>query len=631
MTPLRFFLASVIAPALLTHQLLFAQQVEPPPSESEEDSRPAPQATVVEEIVVSAHLEEARRDTVGSSVTVIESDEIGAREKVPVLELLRRVPGLEAVQGGGPGKVASVLMRGGSSSHTLVLIDGVRVNNATTGSFDFADLKADNIERIEVLRGPQSSLYGSEAVGGVISIMTKRGLKGLHLTARAEAGSDRFRHFKLSMEGGIQKLDYSLSVADLETEGVSAASESAGNSEPDAYDNLAFSGRVGWSFAGNGRADLTVRYTEGDTELDGFTFGIGPTDDLNALQEREFLQTSAKVEKPLTRRWKQTFVLGATEDDLRGRDEDTVFSNFDITSRLAEFRSLSDISLTKTDTLTLGYSVEKRRGEVRGAFDEAVYLHSVFLENRWSWQERLHLSVGLRNDDHSSFGTETTFRLTGSYLLPSTRSRLHASVGSGFKAPTLNDLYFPGFGNTELAPETSRGFDLGFEQDLLRRKLGFDVTYFDNEFENLIIFDPVVSRPENLAQGRAKGLEVTLKLSPSQDLELVASHTYTDSEDSATGRPLPRRPEHRSTLDLLLHGARRLSGMLSVIVVRNRIDFDLGEMDDYERVDLTLGYGWTRSLRPYLRIENLLDQDYEEIPGFTTPGFTAALGLRMGV
>ena len=624
-------LASTVAAVICITEPLDAQSQKPRTAEANaavEAADPSePQATVDEEIVVSANRVETPARKVGSSITVISREEIERRHKTSVLELLRTVPGLEVAQSGGPGKVTSVFIRGGNSAHTLVLVDGVRVNSNTSGDFNFSDLTTDNLERIEVLRGPQGGLYGSEAVTGAISITTRRGVGPARAWAGGELGSDSLSRWRAGVTGGTDIWDYSVAVAEVSTDGVSAASEAAGNTEDDPWRNLTASGRLGLTFLTNGRADLAVRYVDGDTDVDGFTFGVGPTDELDARNQREMLTTGLAISKPLASWWNQTFFIGVGRDELIG--EDPSFSDFEIVSETREFLTQSELSLSANDTLTIGYRLEERQADSVGSFEESLYQRSFFAQNLWSWQDRHHLTVSVRNDDYSDFGDETTYRFTGS-LLFGAGTRLHGTWGTGFKAPTFNDLFFPGLGNPDLRPESSEGIDLGIEQTWSGGRLAVDLTWFDNEIEDLILFT-FPAGFVNVGEAASEGFELSARWEPTKKLLLRASHTFTDSEDLATGLQLARRPQHRTTFYAAFEPLPRLRCTASLVVVRDRIDSDGSPMDDYERVDLSLDYRATKWLRPYLRLENLFDQDYSEIPGFTSPGLSAAVGLDVGL
>ncbi|MEO1367524.1 MAG: TonB-dependent receptor, partial [Acidobacteriota bacterium] len=552
-------------------------------------------------------------------------DEIERRNQPTVLELLRTVPGLAMAQNGGPGKTASVFIRGGNSSHTLVLIDGVRVNNNTTGALDFADLTAVNVEKIEIIRGPQGVLHGSEAVSGVVSITTRRGAGDASGWVRASAGTEDYTRFAAGVRGGNERFDYSIGAARVDTDGVSAASEANGNTEADPWENFTVNGQLGGAFWGDGRVDLTLRYTDAETGIDGFVFGIGPADDLNALQTRELFSGALTVSKPVTDRWTQTLGVSSATEDLAGIDPDNPFGNFTIESETLSVVTQADIEINAGNAISLGYRTEER--DAVSSFDESLDIDSLFGEYRWSPSERVNVSVGVRNDDHTFFGDETTYRLSLSARL-SEAARLHGSFGTGFKAPTLSELFFPSFGNLDLDPETSEAFDLGVELRFADGDAVLDVTYFDTEFEDLILFT-FPAGFVNVAEATSEGVELSLDWAINDAVKLRASHTYNDTEDLSTGLQLARRPEQRTTFGLDVDIDERWSGALIGIAVNDRIDSTTEEMDDYVRFDLSVAYQATERLRPFVRIENLFDEDYSEIPGFTSPGFTAVGGLHV--
>lgn len=606
-------------------------------AQAEDTTSVSSRPTLHDEIVVTPDRRERRRSQVGSSVTVITAEEIDRRESATVADLLRTVPGVEVARGGGPGQVTSVFVRGGSSSQTLVLIDGVRVNSSTTGAFDFADLPSDLIERIEIVRGPQSTLWGSEAVAGVVSITTRRGGDGFRVDLLAEAGQDDQRRLRAVVAGGDDRLSYSVAVSDEETDGVSAASERRGNTEKDPALRTAVAASLGAALGESGRLDFHLRYTDAEVGVDGFDFLVGPVDDPDYLQSRESLSADLRYSGSFGR-VEQSVLVGVADDDLRGDDPTDLFNNFAITSRVTQIAAQTDVRLVGAseiddgegidDTLTLGLRYEDRQGSSAGFFDESTEIVSIFVQNAWSWRDRVHLTLGARHDDHDVFGGETTWR--GSFSARAGRStRLHGSVGSGFKAPTLNDLFFPGFSNPNLSPETSTAFDGGVEHTSLGGRLLVDATYFSIDFDDLIAFDFTTFLPQNIASARSRGLEFSAEYQVSAGFKLVASQTWNETEDLGSGLALARRPEQRSVVQIFFRPARRLDGHVAWVSSRDRIDSDGSPMDDLERLDLTLHYRVSERLEPYLRIENLFDADDEVIPGFTTPGARGALGLRL--
>lgn len=597
-----------------------------PAQEDPQDPQQSQQLTLSEEIVVTANRVPSEAETVGSSVTVIGREEIERRHQSTVLDLLRTVPGLEVSQSGGPGTVASVFIRGANSNHTLVLVDGVRVTN-TSGGFDFSALRADNVERIEVLRGPQSTLYGSEAIGGVVSITTRQGRTGFHAELDARAGSHDTREGRISLDGGTSRLDYSLVVADRQTDGVSAASESRGNTEEDPYSDLSASARLGANVLGDGRIDLVLRRVEAEGDLDGFTFGVGPTDDLDYDQERELSVGSLQFSKPLTSWWNLRLHLNTSEDEIRATDPTDVFNAYDIRSRLREVGTQSDLTLG-SHILTVGAASERREGENLGSYDRSLDVDSYYLQDQWSWNDRLFLTAGARHDRYSRFGDETTGRVTASYLWPNAW-KIHGSYGTGFRGPSFDELFFPFIGNPELRPETSRGADLGLERTFRNGAVVTGLTLFSNRYEDLISYDFANFTFGNIREADSDGVEATLRVQPRADLEIQSSYTWNETEDRDTGLPLARRPKHRLTLLTAFEPTERLRGTASLVAVDDRIDSDNTEMDSAERVDLSLEYRLLSWLQPYVVVQNLLDDDTEEVPGYTSWGRSAFLGIRI--
>ena len=577
---------------------------------------------LAEEIVVSANRYEVPASEVGSAVTVITAAEIERRNPVAVLDLLRTVPGTEVTHAGGPGKIATVRVRGGSGAQALILVDGVRLNSVTGGTVDFANLLATNIERVEVLRGPQAT-YGSEAMTGVISITTGRGGPGWTLNATGETGTHDHRRFDLGLQGATDRWDYSVSATDLTTDGVSHRAVKGGAVEDDPFENRTYSTRLGTAFLDDGRIDLRVRSYRGDTAVDGFG-----AEDLNAMAAQNEDTVALVVEKDFTSFWRQTLRVGRTEGSLLGTDPDTIWNNYEIRSEIRQIDLQSDIALAADNVLNVGFGTEKRRGLSVGTFDEEADLDSWFVQDQWSITDTVHVTAAVRGDEHSTFGSETSHRATLSGGWSDGRGRVHGSYGTAFRAPNFNELYFPFSGDPNLLPETTGGFDIGVEQRIGGSGVTLDLTWFDIEFDQLIEFDLTSFAFANVAQARSTGAEFTLRYRPDIRASLEFSHTYNRTENKATGNLLARRPKNRTTAVAQLQPTDRLGGALMAAFVSDRIDSNGAVMDDYTKVDVHLSYA--RSvLKPFVRVENLLDEDYFEVPGFVTPGRTVVVGLKL--
>ncbi len=470
---------------------------------------------------------------VGSAVTVIAAEEIQRRNPVAVLDLLRTVPGAEVTHAGGPGKIATVRVRGGSGAQALILVDGVRINSVAGGTVDFANLLAANIERIEVLRGPQAT-YGSEAMTGVISITTSRGGPGWRLNGTGEAGTHSHRRYELGFLGASDRWDYSVSATDLSTDGVSHRAIEGGAVEDDPFENQTYSTRLGAAFLDDGRIDLRVRSYRGDTALDGF----GP-EDLNAMAGQDEDTMALVVEKDFTSFWRQTVRVGQTEGTLLGTDPDTIWNNYEIRSDIRQIDLQSDITLAADNVLNLGFGVENRRGLSVGTFDEEANLESWFVQDQWSITDNVHVTAAVRGDEHSTFGSETSHRATLSGGWSDGRGRVHGSYGTAFRAPNFNELYFPFSGDPHLLPETTEGFDIGVQQRIGDSGLTLDLTWFDIDFDQLIEFDLTSFTFGNVAQASSSGAELVLRYRPNIDYGLEFSHTYNRTEDKATATRWP--------------------------------------------------------------------------------------------
>jgi len=624
-------------------------KVDSPPSDDEKESlshdeKPSPEIpkdslpqddkdeqkeNTSEETVITPTRTKQPLKNIGSSVSVITRKDIENSKAPLLLDVLRQVPGLEVTRTQGIGGTTSLFIRGASAAQTLVFVDGVQMNSPTSGAFNFANLTTDNIERVEILRGPQSTLYGSEAIGGVVNIITKKGAGDNKVILGTEYGMHETYRETINVSGGKEKFDYSVGASYLKTHGISAASS---GSEEDGYENFTGSSRLGWNFMGDGRVDTTMRGTHSDFEYDAFEFGIGPVDDPDRRQTTDEVLFSTKVSKTFFDIWTPSFLVSVNDSELKGFDPTDESGEFRIPTRVWRAEHQSDFSLFDVDTITLGYEYEALEGENEGTFDKQTYWNNaVFLQNQVELFESLNWTVGLRHDDYSTFGSHLTYRTTASYRIEEIGTRFHGSWGKGFRSPSLNELFFPFYGNPNLSPEESKGWDFGVEKEILKDKLTMDVTYFENDFTNLITaaVQPDGSYlAENVARAESQGVETSLTYKPFTKLSLTGTYTYTDTKDREKEQQLPRRPRNRTTLGINTQPLEKLNVNLTGVMVRDRINSDGKEMDNYWSVDQVTRYDITRSMTAYVRFENLFDYDYEEVTGFGSLGFTAYGGLE---
>lgn len=605
------------------------------PASAANDGTPLePNPPLSEEVVVSANLTATESDKVGTSVTVVGRDEIEARHASSVIELLRGLPGVAAVQNGGPGRAASAFLRGANSSHTLVLVDGTRVNSLTSGAYDFADLVPEQVERIEIVRGPQSSLYGSEAIGGVINVVTRRGAAGAPATLSAEVGPYASHRLQGSAAGANDAFDWRVSAANERLPGWSLAARRAGDEAAFPYRNTTAAGLVGAALPGGGRAELSLRWADATVHPDGFgedpeSGAFGPVAAPRFTQRRKEAIGSGKVQWAIGDVWRPSVRIGVNREDLAGSDPDDVYNNFHIGTLATNVTAQVDVRLPHADTLTAGVSYERRKGDEAGSYDETVTVRSVFAQNQWSIADRLYLTAAVRHDRHSVFGGRATYRATAAWLLPSVAGRVHASYGTGFKAPTFVDLYYPYYGNPALRPETSTGYDIGLEKHFANRRVTADVTVFHNTFRDLINFDLNTFLAANIDRARARGVESSVSITLSKSVQLGASYTWTDSENAATGKPLPRRPVHQGSLSARWQASQRVGLGLGWFVARGRIEADGATLDDVARLDASVDVAVAHAAKLFVRAQNLTGATYEEVRGYRSPGRFATLGMAV--
>ncbi len=581
-----------------------------------------------EETVITPTRTKQLLKNVGSSISIITQKDIESSKAPLLLDVLRQVPGLEVTRTQGIGGTTSLFIRGASAAQTLVFVDGVQMNSPTTGAFNFANLTTDNIERVEILRGPQSTLYGSEAMGGVINIITKKGTGDTKVILGTEYGMHDTYRETVHVSGGKERFDYSMGASYLKTHGISAASS---GSEKDGYENFTGSARLGWNFLDNGRVDTTVRGSHSDFEYDAFVYGVGAVDDPDRRQTTDEILFSTKVHKTFFDLWTPSFLVSVNDTELKGLDPTDESGEFRIPTRVWRLEHQSDFTLFDIDTVTLGYEYEVQEGENAGKFDKTFWNNALFFQNQIKLFESLTWTAGLRYDDYSTFGNNLTYRTTASYNNEKIGTRFHGSWGKGFRAPGLNELFFPFFGNPDLNPEESKGWDFGVEKEILKDKLSMDVTYFENDFTNLITaaIQPDGSfLAENVAKAASEGIEMTLTYKPSTRLSLTGTYTYTETRDRDEDRQLPRRPRNRATLGINTQPLTKLNMTVTGVMVRDRIDSDGKEMDNYWTVNQITRYDITKLMAAYVRFENLFDYDYEEVTGFGTLGFTAYGGLE---
>lgn len=607
-------------------------------------------ARLPDSIVVTANRSETPLREIASSITVVTADQIARSQDAMVADVLRKVPGLDVVQNGGTGQLTSVFLRGANAHHTLIIVDGIKMNDPSTpnGSFDISNLSVDNIERIEILRGPQSVLYGSDAIGGVIQVFTRRGGRRPQVTASSEAGAFKTYEGHVVLSGQAENLDYSAALSRRDTKGISATGGRKKGFEADGYTNTTFSASLGFRASESVELRLTGRITDSDADLDK-AFGIFDDPDY-ALSSKEKSAGLRLLYGAAGRLFKQQAGIYLTDyerstDDIKDDDhpfdaEDTYYEG----SRL-KVDWQSTLTFSPGNEVMLGAEIETEKFSQDLHFSYWDFWSNsqaqstlvipevdartmgIFVHERLNIGRHWFSTVGFRLDDHEQFGSIGTYRLTTAYLFDNPGIKIKSSIGTGFKAPSLYQLYDSTYGNPYLQPERTRGWELGLETWLFSEKLQTGASWYSSFYKELIV------GTVNVARAKCRGIEAFAELevgSASARLD----YTYTRSRD-AFDSVLVRRPQHKASLSLHHRPTERLSWNLVIRYIGARVDLDFGEwpaqrvsLADYGVMDISAAYDLSRRLQLFGRINNLFDADYTEVFTYGTAPRAGYLGLK---
>jgi vitamin B12 transporter len=640
-----------------------------------EEAKSGDQVEVIEtpEVFISATKTETPVKHVTSAVEMISGEQMQQRKLKTVVEALRLAQGLAVFQSGGPGTLAQVRMRGGTPQQTLVLIDGAIVNSATDGTYNFANLTTDNIERIEILRGSQGMMWGSDAMGGVINIITKRGRETPNISAFAEYGSFTTIREGASMTGKKGPVDVAATLSRWDTSNFSAINYRRGAAERDGFHNWQGSTKLGVDLPKDGRLEFNFRWMDGITNLDGTTFnpvtsGFDPADVLGAKTRRKQYVYTGSYLQPITNWWSQRLTLARATDSFTtnsGTVERNVVtgavgipfalsSEIDTTSNRLEWQH--DFQIVKPLSVTAGYQFREQMGENLDTLTGTTTLprkiissNAGFAEAKLNLWDRLFGTAGIRQDEYNVFGSATTYRATGGYLHKETGTKLRGSYGTGFRAPTINDLFFPGFGNPNLQPEKSKGWDVALDQSLFNDRVVVSVGYFRTHYRNLIlsVFDPggVCSFSlfgfcaANIGEARAQGIESSAKVKlirdqpwiKSLDIQLHYTQTSTRNETDNANTRLPQWPLNQWSAILSYQPIEALRANLEARFVGQRFN-DTNNEDSLPHFyvwNASFSYDLNKTVQIYGRADNIFNRKYEEVLFFGTPVRSVFGGVRV--
>jgi vitamin B12 transporter len=590
--------------------------------------------TPLPEVVITATKTETERWRTANSITVIDRKKIDEQQFKMVPDALRQVPGLVIADRGTAGSTNGIFLRGTNSDQTLVVIDGRPIPANVAGLYNIETMTLDNVERIEVLRGPAASLYGGKTLGGVINIITRsgRGMEKPQTTLSWEGGSFGTFRESLGTRGASGIYDWSLELSRLDTQGYRINSQMQ-------LSNAA--AKFGAQLADSLRFNLDLRYYNADVGVPGANTGFGANDP-NDHVLTEFWSLSPRFVWETSDRWTQTLTYQfGNLRQVATNFTPTFGLNNRITSRNHFWEYQSVFKATDWWTITAGAWLQDI-GYSRGSdavpantydVDQAETNWALYLQSQAEILPGWNLTGGLRHDEYSDFEDATTWRAGTSWRLPWTQTMLHANYGTAFAPASPQNREAALFGNPGfLAPEQSKGFEFGIEQPFANNKATVSLTWFRNNISNLIVFTPPFGPLQQINQARTEGLEAALSWQPADYFGFNAQYTYLDADDLTASTRLVRRPRHTISADKWVKPVPKLRIGLGALYVIDREDgFGAAQRDieDYLRLRLTASYEVCKNLEIFARVENLLSERYEEVLGFPAMRTGAYAGFRL--
>lgn len=610
-------------------------------------------------ISITANRSPTAIQRVGSAISIVSGDTVRAGNQASLVQTLRNVPGLDITETGGPGGTTSIRLRGANAGQTLVLIDGIRVNDPSSGSgeFDFASIAPGLIDRIEVLRGPQSALYGSDAIGGVINIITKRGKGPLQTFAQVEGGSYGTALGNAAAHGKQGPISYAFAVSALRSDKFSSygyrvrrIEATRPNLENDPLNRYGGYARIGYDAGGPFRVEIGTMGTFTRAEYDA-AFGAFPDTkskvssafhssfvraELDSFENR--LKQSLVIYSNRTRRKYDSISYGANT-----LPANTFYDKYDYIGLRHGVEYQANIGLDRFGSLILGGKLERETVENYTEtllpaptartkdVDKGQDSRALFALWQVPVGERFDLSLGARIDHYPNVATFRTWRATAAYRIDETGTKLRASLGTGGKVPTLYQLYAPLYGTPTLRPEESFGGDIGLDQRFLDGRFRFSATAFHNRMKNLIDFDFATFKYQNVARAQTSGFELEGEavLWP-EYLVLRGSYTNLRAVDRKTGLRLARRADHSGKVSLAITPAPKWTIEPSVTLVGKRFSStnQTQRLAPYARLDALVSYKVNDNLDVYVRGENLTNSYYEDVRNYGTTGRAVYAGMR---
>jgi vitamin B12 transporter len=610
-------------------------------------------------VITATRTENSVRD-LANSISVIDSAEIHNRNKTTVFDLLKEEYGLSYTSQGGANKLASIYTRGANSNHTLVLVDGIELNmtNDPGNSYDFSYLPTDNVSRIEILRGPQSTLYGSNAMAGVINIITQKGNGSPRFSLSTEGGSYGTYRGLADVSGSFDAFNYSIAVSRFKTTGFSSASSNYGNTEKDGSDNYNLTSRFGLNILQNSGIidnlgfNLFYRFSKGNSDYDqwGGLHGDDPTFVFHIQESALRGETEAALFNGF---WKSTLGVSFFRNVRNYAFDSTTYNPYSSNSfydgNKVKFDWQNNFQLTQWNLFTLGIESQNEQansdyfsyssfGPYISLFPSSrSYTAGIYLQDQIK-SGNFFAAIGVRTDKHNQFGTVTTYRIAPSYIIPESGTKLKFTFGTAFHSPSLFDLFDPAYGNTALKPEKNTGWDVGIDQYLINNKVSIGAAYFSNQFENLFGYDSNF-RTINIDKAETHGVELYSTVEVTSNTKFKLNYTFLKSNELQgpdKNMPLLRRPEGKLGFVLLNTFENKLNTTFELVYVSERFDDDFSsgipvrvKLKPYTLVNLSASYTLFSYLDIYGRVDNLFNTAYEEIYGYGVPALSGYLGFKL--
>ena len=586
---------------------------------------------ILESIIVTGSLIPIKLKQTGAAVTVITSKEIEESKTNNLAEILTGSTGFQVYESGGPYSLSRAFLRGNETDHTLVLINGMKIVDPATGrgSVDLERITLSGVERIEVIRGSQSALYGSEAIGGVINIILKRGGDKYKKYLNLESSNRLDKTFSTGISGSIKKLFFSSNFEHSEGPGISAAEKSLGYEENDSY-NID-SGQLTLDYEINSDTDISLTSRIFTSEIEEDKAPLGPIVDADRQTNLLDWQSQLSMEKKYDLFYMK--ISGSTSKARRySLNEDRKFRRYIADLNIGKLQFV--IPVNDSNTVVIGTSTERSHMDTQdenNAYDFKTSNTSIYFSYAKSYLENFYIDLSYRQNFHDLYGKSNTYRLASSYIINTSGYRIHSSFGTGYRAPTLDEIYGT-YGSLDIKEENSRSRDLGIEFQSKNKKVRTDITFFSTQIDNLIGFGPAPGYLyQNQGSAKTNGIEFFINYIFRKNLEINTTYNFLTTNNN--GKSLSRRRKHsgRTSIKWVIDRYPEFTSYSSIEYHSKARDdaFTGAKLSGYALIHSNLTYVIDSKTTIHLKVENFLDQKYHLADTAGTYGRTISLGMNL--